>query len=175
MRNKFINPIEIEIDELTNSIVNIISGDSFTTEVLEVTSADLKNVTKSNNWLFSWNSEPKEKDRDVFKLTIKDNSKIIQGLISISNQIDHVYIHLIESAPFNMGKNKLYKGVPGNLVAFACKRSKDNGHQGFVSFMSKTKLIEHYCATLGASHIGGHRMIIYANAADILINKYFKT
>jgi hypothetical protein len=34
---------------------------------------------------------------------------------------DHVFMHLVESAPFNKGKTKLYSGVPGNLVAFACK------------------------------------------------------
>jgi hypothetical protein len=37
--------------------------------------------------------------------------------VGISFRDDHVYIHLIESAPFNKGKNKAYLGVPGNLVA----------------------------------------------------------
>jgi hypothetical protein len=58
-------------------------------------------------------------------------------------------MHLIESAPFNIGKEKTYLGVPGNLVAFACKLSFQRGGDGYVSFLSKTKLIEHYEKNLG--------------------------
>jgi hypothetical protein len=36
----------IEIDKLTNSIVNTISGDSFPTDVHPATKTDLKNITK---------------------------------------------------------------------------------------------------------------------------------
>jgi hypothetical protein len=43
-----------------------------------------------------------------------------------------------------------------------------------VSFFSKTKLIAHYEKTLQAVHVGGHRMVIYADAAAELINRYFK-
>lgn len=133
--------LEIRIDKLTNSILNSISGDSFSTDVHPVTRADLKNVTKKTGWLFSWETELGFSDRQVFKLTIRDNPNIIQGLASISDYDDHYYLHLVESAPFNLGENKLYEGVPGNLSAFTCKTSWDKGYQGFVSFTSKTKLI----------------------------------
>ncbi|OZA68753.1 MAG: hypothetical protein B7X72_01285, partial [Sphingobacteriia bacterium 39-39-8] len=86
---------------------------------------------------------------------------------------DHVYMHLLESAPFNKGKSKLYAGVPGNLVAFACKLSFQRGQEGNVSFLSKTQLIQHYIESLGADHIGGRIMIIQTIAALKLINKYF--
>ena len=167
--------ISIEIDGLTNSIENAISGDSFSTDIFELTKADLKNVTKKNGWLFSWLSEYKLADRKVYKLAIKDNSSIIQGLVSISDYQDHFYVHLIESAPFNKGKKKLYKGVPGNLFAFVCKISWDKGYQGFVSFTSKTRLIEHYENTLGAVQVGKQKMIIFPDAALKLIKRYFDT
>ena len=111
--------------------------------------------------------------RDVFKLTITQNIGVIQGLISLEIKSDHVYMHLVESAPFNKGKAKVYSGVPGNLVAFACKLSFQRGHEGNVSFISKTQLIEHYEKSLGAFHFGGRLMIIETNAALQLINKYF--
>jgi len=38
--------LDFEIDELTNSIKNLISGDSFSTDISRITKADLKNVTK---------------------------------------------------------------------------------------------------------------------------------
>ncbi len=102
-----------------------------------------------------------------------NNPHIIQGLISVEIKPDHVYMHLIESAPFNIGKTKTYLGVPGNLVAFACKLSFQRGAEGYVSFVAKTKLINHYIESLGAVHFGGHLMVITTPAALKLINKYF--
>ena len=87
----------------------------------------------------------------------------------------HIFIDLIENAPFNIGKNKVYEGVPGNLIAFACKASFTNGCEGFVSFIAKTKLIAHYEKSLGAHHVGRQRMVIDTHVAQQLIDKYFKT
>lgn len=81
---------------------------------------------------------------------------------------------LLESAPFNLGRNKLYEGVAGNLVAFACKVSFQQGFDGYVSFTAKTKLIEHYKKTLNAISFGGQLMVINTIAANILVDKYFK-
>lgn len=67
----------IEIDKLTNSIVNTISGDSFPTDVHPLAKADLKNIAKKNGWLFNWANEYKLSDRQVFKLTIRNNPTII--------------------------------------------------------------------------------------------------
>jgi hypothetical protein len=86
---------------------------------------------------------------------------------------DHVYMHLIESAPFNIGKHKTYFGVPGNLVAYACKLSFQRGGEGYVSFLAKTNLINHYIETLGADHFGSQLMVINSESALKLINKYF--
>lgn len=83
-------------------------------------------------------------------------------------------MHLVESAPFNKGKTKIYSGVPGNLVAFACRLSFQRGFEGNVSFISKTKLVEHYVRTLGAIHFVGGLMIIETRVALKLIYKYFK-
>lgn len=134
----------------------------------------LKKATKKNGWLFNWKDEFIEPARDIYKLTIVNNPTIIQGLISLEVKTDHVYMHLIESAPFNKGKTKMYSGVPGNLVAFACKLSFQRGHEGNISFLSKTQLIDHYIKTLGAFHFGGRVMIIETQAALKLINKYFQ-
>jgi len=163
------------VDKLTNSIQNTISGDSFTTEFLRLTKADLKQVTKKNGWNFDWKLELTDNAKEVFKLTIPNNPSIIQGLLSITLEPDHVYMHLLENAPFNIGQNKLYEGVAGNLVAHACKVSFQQGFDGFVGFTAKTKLIEHYERTLGAYTLGGHRMIIPTQSAQILIDKYFKS
>ena len=165
--------LDFVVDKLTNSIENVVTGDSFPTDITLISSADLKTVTKKSGWAFDWKAELKQPERDVYKLTIVNNQIVIQGLISLEVKSDHVYMHLVESAPFNKGKTKIYAGVPGNLVAFACKLSFQRGHEGNISFFSKTQLVQHYIDTLGALHFGGRVMIIETNSALKLINKYF--
>jgi hypothetical protein len=166
--------LDFIIDKLTNSIENVITGDSFPTDISILTKTDLKTVSKKNGWLFNWKIEFNEPAREVYKLTITNNYSIIQGLISLEVKEDHVYMHLVESSPFNKGKTKVYSGVAGNLVAFACKLSFQRGHEGNVSFLSKTQLVEHYEKTLGAFHFGGRIMIIETKASLKLIKKYFQ-
>nr|WP_288837624.1 hypothetical protein [uncultured Flavobacterium sp.] len=166
--------IDIEIDKLTNSIENVVTGDSFSTEISLVSASDLKPVIKKNGWVFDWKFELKQPGREVYKLTIVNNPKVLQGLISLEIRSDHVYMHLVENAGFNKGKNKMYAGVAGNLVAFACRLSFQRGFDGNVSFLSKSQLVEHYEKTLGAFHFGGRIMIIETRAALKLIDKYFK-
>ena len=136
--------LDFIVDKLTNSIENTISGDSFQTEVSVLTAVDIKAISKKKDWDFDWKLELKNPLREVFKLTIVGNPNIIQGLVSIEVKPDHVYMHLIESAHFNKGKNKMYNGVPGNLVAFACRLSFQRGFEGNISFVSKTQLVNHY-------------------------------
>ena len=173
MKKRTTKGLDFVIDKLTNSIENRVTGDSFTTNIIHLTKADLKTVTKKNGWVFDWKFELNQPEREVYKLTISENTNVIQGLISLEIKFDHVYMHLVESSPFNKSKTKVYAGVPGNLVAFACKLAFQRGHEGNVSFISKTKLIDHYERTLGAVHFGGRLMVIETGAALRLINKYF--
>lgn len=174
MKQKKESGLDFIIDQLTNSIQNVVTGDSFATEISILSVNDLSGLTKPNGWLFNWKAENKDPVKEVYKLNIVNNPKIIQGLISLEVKDDHVFMHLVESAPFNKGKSKMYAGVPGNLVAFACRLSFQRGHEGNVSFLSKSQLIEHYEKTLGAFHFGGRVMIIETQSALKLIDKYFQ-
>lgn len=175
MKNEAKIELDFLVDDLTNSIRNTISGDSFTTEVSRLTKIDLTRINRKTGWKFNWKIEFESNSREVFKLTITNNPAIIQELISFTIKKDHVYMELLESAPFNLGKSKLYEGVPGNLVAYVCKVSFQQGFDGFVAFTAKTKLITHYEKSLGAYHFGNHLMIINAHASLQLIEKYFKS
>ena len=167
-------PFDIEIDKLTRSIENAVSGDSFKTEVLELNLADIKKLKKAE-WLFDWKAEAKSIDKRVYKLVIVENPNIIQGLISLQDRGDHIFMPLIESNKFNRGEKKIYLGVSGNLVAFGCKVSFEKGYSGYVSFESKTKLKEHYKKTLGADSLFGNFMAINTKAAVKIIEQYFPT
>lgn len=175
MKKPSIILLDFIVDKLTNSIQNTISGDSFQTEISRFTIKDSKHITKKNGWNFNWKSELLNDVNEVYKLTIVNNQDVIQGILSVKMEQDHIFMSLLENAPFNIGKNKLYDGIAGNLVAHACKLSFQFGFDGFVAFTAKTKLIHHYETSLGAYHFGGHRMIIETHAAKFLVEKYFKT
>jgi len=162
------------IDKLTNSVENTSTGEVFNTEIVRLTLKDLKQIHKAE-WQFDWTKEIKDNTKEVYKLTTANNSTIIQGLISIEDKQDHIFMHLIESAKFNKNKNKVYLGVPGNLVAYACKVSVDKGYQGFLAFDAKTALIKHYKESLYATHFRELRMFIETNAAMRLISQYFES
>lgn len=58
------------------------------TSVLPFGIHDSKTVTKKNGWRFDWKYELKRPESDVCKLTIVNNTTIIQGLISIEAKND---------------------------------------------------------------------------------------
>lgn len=166
--------LDFIVDKITNSIENTSTGEIFDTEIVKLTINDSSQIKKSS-WAFDWTKELMDKSKTVYKLTTTNNPTIIQGLLSIEDKKDHIFMHLIESAKFNKGRDKMYFGVPGNLVAFACKISVDKGYEGFLAFDAKTELIKHYERSLGATHFRGLRMFIETSAALKLISQYFKS
>ena len=87
--------LDFVIDALTNSIRNTISGDSFRTELLRLTKNDLKQITKKNGWNFNWKTELENNIKEVYKLTIVGNTNIVQGLVSLTKNSDHIYMDLL--------------------------------------------------------------------------------
>jgi hypothetical protein len=51
VKKKKINYLDFEIDKLTRSVENVLSGDSFPTDISYLTRADLNQLTKKNGWL----------------------------------------------------------------------------------------------------------------------------
>src|SRR5882762_3814877 len=104
-------PLDFEIDKLTNSIENPLTGEVFDTEITRFDINNIKQVIK-RDWQFDWRKELKDTTKEVYKLTTVNNPTIIQGLVSIEDKQDHIFMHLIESSKFNKGKKKNYIGVP---------------------------------------------------------------
>lgn len=91
-KNKEIG-LDFIVDKLTNSIENVVTGDSFATEISVLNHNELKTVSIKNGWLFNWKDEFSIPERDIYKLTIVNNPNVIQGLISLEVKPDHVYMH----------------------------------------------------------------------------------
>ena len=164
---------DFEIDKLTHSLEDTKTGEILLTGILPLDKTELKDITKKSGWKFNWKTEFIAPEKQVFKLVLSEEPKIVQGLICFEKKSDHIFVHLIETAPHNFGKNKKYFGVLGNLIAFCCKVSYQNGFDGELGFDSKTNLIPHYIKELGARHFGGQRMVILKDAAKKLITRYY--
>ena len=162
-----------QVDKMSNSIEHVRTGKVFATRLVQLYPSDAALLT-SLKWQFDWTLELQNPLHEVSALTTVEEPEVIQGIISMVDQHDHVFIPLIESAPFNIGAGKEYTGVPSNLVAYACFRSLRIGYDGVVAFVAKSRLVEHYENTLGAKRFAGNRMFIETEAADRLIRNYLK-
>ena len=60
--------LDFEIDKLTNSIENAISGEVFETLITKLKTADNRQINKVE-WTFNWQTDFKDKTKQVFKLT----------------------------------------------------------------------------------------------------------
>jgi hypothetical protein len=161
--------VNILIDELTNSIRHRATNTSVETVIEKI---KITEINQLKNWQFDWQYENRQ--NDIYKLTVNDFPDEIQGVISIEIRKGYVFVSLIENAPFNIGKHGVYEGVAGNLFAYACKLSYEMGFEGFVSFVAKTELIEHYKKKILAKLVSGQTMVIEPLEALQLIRQYFK-
>ncbi len=85
------------IDKITKSLEKATTGNTFTTLVLPVTSADLKKVLKKNGWFFIWKRELK-RNTNVYKLVLNQEPEIIQGLISYEIMQGYLFMPLVDAA-----------------------------------------------------------------------------
>mgnify|MGYP000864930312 CR=1 FL=1 len=169
--------INIYIDSLTDCLVDAATGEIFNTEYHRITKPISRQEAaklKKDGWKFDW-SVPFKKGYEVYTLHILGN-EAIQGMIALQHHCSeyYTYVDIVEAAPANIGKTGKYKGVGAHLFAIACKLSWDAGNEGYVQFVAKTDLIEHYKSTLNAQCIDWHTMYIDSYGAIELIKKYFK-
>lgn len=68
--------LDFEIDKLTNSIENTLTGEVFDTEIVRLTNKNAREI-KKGDWQFNWNKELKDKSKEVYKLTTINNTTII--------------------------------------------------------------------------------------------------
>ena len=167
--------LSLKIDKFTPCLIKKSTGEIVNTRYTTATTNELK-LLKKQGWNFDWTIDDL-KDSVIYKLTL-DNDDEIQGLVALKDMPNDyaVYLKLAESAPHNMGNNKLYEGVGGHLFAIASQISVDNGCGGFIYFEAKNiELVQHYQEAFGGRLIGGvhqYRMIIDEDSAEELLMKY---
>ena len=130
---------------------------------------------KKDCWNFNWNSLLKVKETKTYVLRLKDKPSSIEGIMQLRLENSMLIMDLIEIAPHNIGSsNKRFDFVAGCLIAFACRESfKISGeYKGYLTFVSKTNLIDWYKKKYGAIQALGQRMFIDEKAGLKLISKF---
>lgn len=130
---------------------------------------------KTEGWKFDWNKLIKEKITKTYILRLKNNSQSIAGLLQLRIENDMLIMDAIEIAPNNFSSsNKKFDNVAGCLIPFACRESfKIEGvYKGYLTFTSKTSLIEWYKIKYGAIQSLGQRMYIDDAMGIKLTEKY---
>lgn len=155
------------LDKQTNNLVEI--------EIVKGTLKDMP--VQKDGWNFNWRSILKKNDTETYMLRLKSNPSSIQGVLHLKEQEGMIIMDLVEIAPHNIGqKNKRYEYVAGCLIAFACRETfkLESNYKGFLSFESKTKLIEWYREKFYAKIAIGQKMYIEPEDGEKLIEEYLK-
>lgn len=143
----------------------------------EIVLASGKMPLKKDGWNFDWNKLVKEKNTQTYVLRLKDETQCIEGVLQLRLENDMLIMDVIEIAPHNVGSsNKKFDFVAGCLIAFGCRESfKIEGiYKGFLTFTSKTDLIDWYKINYGATQVLGQRMFIDDSIGLQLIKKYLE-
>ena len=162
--------VDIQIDKLTDCLVERESGNIVDTEYTERTTAIKKKDFAG--WKFDW-SKTQKNGYTIYELFVEDDDTV-QGRVSLKIDGGVADIDIVESAPHNYGHNGKYIGVGGHLFAISCQISLEAGCDGVVAFTSKTDLVEYYKKELKAVEIMPRRLVIFEDAAEILLDKYIR-
>jgi hypothetical protein len=130
---------------------------------------------RKEGWSFNWLYVYKKDSRSIFALK-EENKETIHGMLHLINDGGMLVMELIEVAPFNIGTNKMYDNVAGCLIAYACRESLklETAYKGYLTFVSKTELINLYKEKYFATQTIGNRMYIDPLSGENLINTYLK-
>ena len=162
--------VDIQIYKLTDCLIERESGNIVNTEYMECTTAIKKKDFAG--WKFDWSTTQKN-GYTVYELFV-ENDDTVQGRISFKIDGGVADIDIVESAPHNYGHNGKYIGVGGHLFAIACQISLESGCDGVVAFTSKSDLVEYYKKELKAVEVVPRRLVIFEDAAEILLDKYIR-
>ncbi len=153
------------------NLIEVETGKRIVAKIKKLTNSQVKKLKGSKQFQFDWSSE---ESNEVYSITRSDGNELL-GLISIIDvpQELRIHINLVESVIINQGRGKKVDGIPGCLIAFACKIAFTRGYDGFVSLVPKTKLIDYYHNKFGFRHMGTH-MVVFLDTSQSIITKYLK-
>lgn len=144
------------------------NGKGHQVKIEALASKDFGKITKSK-YFFDWKTE---KENEVFKLALLGSDEIL-GLVSLIEHDDkRIQINLLAVSKENRGKNKIFEGIAGNLIAWACREAvKRFGEDACISLIPKDRLVKHYMKAYGMME-AGISLFLSDEALLIILEKY---
>ena len=129
---------------------------------------------KKDGWSFNWRQLSKNENAQPYVLKLINSEEKAEGALLLKIEENMLIMDVLEVAPHNIGSNKRYDYVAGSLIAYACRESfkLEGNYKGFLTFVSKTDLIDWYTEKYGAELALGQRMFIDWENGKKLIEKY---
>lgn len=145
------------------------NGKSFKAEIFKANNADLK---KLKGWNFNWSELTKSKKSQIYKLQTQE----IEALLMI-HYLDDEFFEMknIEVAPSNYGSKGKYINAAQILMSYACLLSFEfnkGPYKGYLTFISKGRLIDYYVEKYNAELVYKERMQINPINGLKLIKKH---
>jgi len=153
------------------TITEVKSGKELEIDITPVELIDFKSMPKKK-YFFNWKLE---KDYNIQKLTIKDQSEIL-GLVSYEFIPEEwrIHIRLLTVSVENKGKGKAYDGIVGNILTHVSKFAiKEYAELACVSLKPKGAIVQHYIDEYGMN-ITGTTLSLELDEILALIEKYDK-
>lgn len=153
------------------ALIDRSSGEPLEAIIRRLVETDYLGIKADPHFLFDWE---KERNHEVYKITLLDKEQQTLGLISLIDFPDELRIHitLIEVSQDQVGKHKTIDHIAETLFAFACSLAFKRGYDGFVSLIPKTKLIDWYQTKYGFLRYG-NMLGLNEGAARTLIETYW--
>lgn len=171
--------IKLFIDEVTPCLRDSLN-DTYVDTVYEkidhISSSTALQMKKYEKWEFDWSDSDLD-DCTLYALYVKD-VRGTQGLIACreyknsGNTKGYIEVPMVEANPKNVGSKGRYKGVGAHLFSIACRLSFELGYDGYVTFVSKTDLVQHYIDELHAEILFDSNMQLGTEASKRLIEIY---
>lgn len=124
-------------------IIKVVTGAKKAIIIREAGTKDFKLLVKKR-FSFVWKTF--KNTTTVYKLQIEREDDILGVMGLIDRPVEkRIEIKLLSSSAENIGKGKVYEGIAGCLIAFACRLAVTKyGAEACVSLVTKTELIKHY-------------------------------
>ena len=153
-------------------ILDILNNNLVEAEIVFTEKNDIP--LKKDGWNFNWRQLTKNDNSQSYVLKLTNYKKSVEGALLLKIEAEMLIMDVLEVAPHNIGDEKRYDYVAGCLIAFACRESFkiEGNYKGFLTFISKTDLINWYSEKYGAELALGQRMFIDWENGKKLIEKY---
>lgn len=139
-----------------------------------ITAADDEDfkVLTIRRYSFAWKSFKNKATVYILRIEGEEDILGVMGLMNVPNE-KRIEIKLLASSAENIGKNKVYDGIAGCLIAFACRLAvSEYGIEACVSLIPKTELAPHYMKKYYMLN-AGWQLYLVGSLLTKLLNEYF--